>query len=225
MVDSCETKSLVRTVENFLTESQVDSIKNEVHSMRKDWKNFHEYDCWQSDSLIHILQTQCLLGDAIYLAKEHEFNKDLQEKLKVRFDWLYQLTFTEIEKQFGLQVEFDDRLPVPGFHVFGGQDYNTITHVDLDVLEYYPEVSPGTVVSFISVIQCSETPAFLDIIIDDETWKHEERFEYKFGCLHFWNGMLPHRVGRFKLDDGEYRITFQGHFYVDPRSRIAKVYF
>jgi len=225
MVDSCETKSLVRTVEDFLTESQVDSIKNEVHSLRKYWKNFHEYDCWESTSLIHILQTQCLLGDAIYLAKENEINRVLQEKLKVRFDWLYQLLFIEIENQFGLQVEFDDRLPVPGFHVFGGQDYNTTTHVDLDVLEYYPEVSPGTVVSFISVIQCSETPAFLDIIIDDETWKHEEKFEYRFGCLHFWNGMLPHRVGRFKLDDGEYRITFQGHFYVDPKSNLAKVYF
>ena len=68
MVDKCETESLVRTVENFLTEFQVDSIKKEVHSMRDDWKNFHEYDCWLSDSLIHILQTQCLLGDAIYLA-------------------------------------------------------------------------------------------------------------------------------------------------------------
>ena len=29
MVDKCETESLVRTVENFLTEFQVDSIKKE----------------------------------------------------------------------------------------------------------------------------------------------------------------------------------------------------
>ena len=56
-------------------------------------------------------------------------------------------------------------------------------------------------------------------------WAYKVDGEYKFGCLHFWNGMIPHRVGRFKLDDGEYRITFQGHFYVDPKSRIAKVYF
>ena len=220
-----KTESLVRTVENFLTESQVNSIKSEVHSLRKYWKKFCEYDCWKSTSLKGLLKKQYLLGDAIYLTKEYEFNKVLQEKLKVRFDWLYQLLFIELKKQFGFEVEFDDRLPIPGFHVFGGEDNDTSIHADLDVLKYYPEVNPQKVVSFVSIIKSSKIPAFLDIIIDDHLWKHKEKVEYKFGCLHLWNGIIPHRIGRFSLGKDEYRITFQGHFYVDPRSGLAKVYF
>ena len=44
-------ESLVRIVRNFLTDSQVDFIKSEVHSMREHWKNFREYDRWKDSYL------------------------------------------------------------------------------------------------------------------------------------------------------------------------------
>ena len=227
-------ESLVRIVENFLTDSQVDFIKSEVHSMREHWKNFCEYDRWKDTPSKEFQKIQNVLGDAIYLVHvqdkgptTHEIDRDLQEKLRERFDWLYQLLFTEIKKQFGFDVEFDYDLTIPAFHVFGGKKIELDAwnfHTDMGILDYYPDVNPTTVVSFACIIESPKTPAFLDIHIDDDDWKHKEQVEYKKGCIHFWNGIIPHRIGKFSLDEGEHRITFQGHFYVDPAG-VARVYF
>jgi hypothetical protein len=227
-------ESLVRTVDNFLTNSQTNFIKNEVHSLRKYWKNFTEYDRWKNFTPTDNQKIQHVLGDAIYLIHTkdtgpvtHEIDRVLQGKLRARFDWLYQLLFITINKQFGLVVEFDYNLTIPAFHVFGGEEMNMPEwniHTDMGILDYYPDISPGKVVSFVSIIESPKTPAFLDIVIDDDLWKHKEQIEYNPGSIYFWNGILPHRIGKFSLGENEYRITFQGHFYV-PYDGLARVYF
>ena len=60
-------KSLVRTVDGFLTESQVEFLRKEVHSMRKHWKNFKEYERWKDQPSRDFQKIQHVLGDAIYL--------------------------------------------------------------------------------------------------------------------------------------------------------------
>lgn len=227
--------SLVRTVDNFLTESQVEFLRKEVHSMRKYWKNFKEYERWKDQPPRDFQKIQHILGDAIYLVHvqdkgptTHEIDRVLQGKLRARFSWLYEKLFLEISKQFNLKVEFDEDLTVPAFHVFGGEEMKLAAwnvHSDMGILDYYPDVKPGEIVSFASIIQSTSEPAFLDIVINDEHWVHNEQVQYKIGAIHFWNGIIPHRIGKFSLKENEYRITFQGHFYIDPDTRVAKVYF
>ena len=96
-------ESLVRIVENFLTDSQVDFIKSEVHSMREHWKNFREYDRWKDMPSKEFQKIQHVLGDPIYLVHvqdkgptTHEIDRDLQEKLRERFDWLYPVSYTHL---------------------------------------------------------------------------------------------------------------------------------
>ena len=49
--------------------------------------------------------------------------------------------------------------------------------------------------------------------------------EYQLGALHIWEAKLSHRIGGFELKEGDSRITFQGHYYYDPKSKTNKLYF
>jgi hypothetical protein len=169
------------------------------------------------------------LGDAIYLihtkgqdGRREEINWELRNKLVNTFDWLYDRLFQKIKETFKVEkVEFDRTLPVPGFHVFGEHEIENaqyIVHQDSGILDYYPDIDENNIRSFVLLIESPETPPYLDIVLDDKS----EKVYYEYGTLH---GMIPHRIGPFSLKKGEYRITFQGHFYVDPNSEVVKLYF
>lgn len=226
--------SFVHDVKNFVSKLEIAQLKDTVHSLKSDWKPISEYDRYEGyrNFLQDKDKIQHVLGDAIYLihtkgqdGRREEINWDLQEKLKIEFDWLYDRLFHEIRKTFNIEkVEFDGTLPIPGFHVFGKYEIENaqyIIHQDSGILDYYPDIDENNIRSFVLLIESPETPPYLDIVLDDKS----EKFFYEYGTLHFWNGMIPHRIGPFSLKKDEYRITFQGHFYVDPDTSIVKVYF
>jgi hypothetical protein len=226
--------SFVHDAKNFLSENEIDVIKQKVYDLESNWKPIREYEKYEEfrnfvqdkDRMQHVL------GDAIYLlhkkgesGRRDEINWELQKVLKNEFDWLYQKLFKTIKKTFNAShVDFDYTLPVPGFHIFGKyevQNAQYTTHQDSGILDYYPYIDENNIRSFVTVIESPKTPAHLEIMLGDGS----EKVCYEQGTLHFWHGMIPHRIGSFSLKKDEYRITFQGHFYLDPNSNVVKVYF
>ena len=226
--------SFVHDIKNFASESEITQLKDTVHSLKSDWKPISEYDRYEGyrNFLQDKDKIQHVLGDAIYLihtkgqdGRREEINWELRNKLVNTFDWLYDRLFQKIKETFKVEkVEFDRTLPVPGFHVFGEYEIENaqyIVHQDSGILDYYPDIDENNIRSFVLLIESPETPPYLDIVLDDKS----EKVYYEYGTLHFWHGMIPHRIGPFSLKKGEYRITFQGHFYVDPNSEVVKLYF
>lgn len=224
----------VHDVKNFVSESEIAQLKDKVHSLKSDWKPISEYDRYEGyrNFLQDKDRIQHVLGDAIYLihtkgqnGRREEINWELRNKLVNTFDWLYDRLFQKIKETFKVEkVEFDRTLPVPGFHVFGEYEIENaqyIVHQDSGILDYYQDIDENNIRSFVLLIESPETPPYLDIVLDDKS----EKVYYEYGTLHFWHGMIPHRIGPFSLKKGEYRITFQGHFYVDPNSEVVKLYF
>jgi hypothetical protein len=230
--------SLVHNVKNFVSLDEIEKIKKEVHSMESEWKSFSDYNrykryknIWQNkDNMQHIL------GDAIYLIhtfdngpSREEINWHLRSKLIQKFDWLYVKLFQEIKKTFNVEkVSFDDTLPIPGFHIFGKYEIpktEFIVHQDTGILDYYPEIDENLIRSFVLLIQSPKTPPCLDIVFSGEHAHLSESVPYEYGTLHFWYGIIPHRIGAFALEKDEFRITFQGHFYVEPDTGVVKLYF
>jgi hypothetical protein len=224
----------VHDVKNFVSESEIAQLKDKVHSLKSDWKPISEYDRYEGyrNFLQDKDRIQHILGDAIYLihtkgqdGRREEINWELRNKLVNTFDWLYDRLFQKIKETFKVEkVEFDRTLPVPGFHVFGKHEIENaqyIVHQDSGILDYYPDIDENNIRSFVLLIESPETPPYLDIVMGDKS----EKVFYEYGTLHFWHGMIPHRIGPFSLKKGEYRITFQGHFYVDPNSEVVKLYF
>jgi len=230
--------SLVYDVPDFLSQEEIDKIKSQIYDMEDDWKSFSEYERYEvhknffqnKDNMQHVL------GDAIYLIHTQdkgptrdEINWKLRNNLIQNFDWLYQKLFDTIKTHFKIEkVEFDETLPVPGFHIFGKYEIEKtefMIHQDSGILDYYPNVDENTIRSFVAVIQSSSTPAGLEIVFQKPYSHLSENVTYEYGKLYFWHGMIPHRIGSFSLKKDEYRITFQGHFYVEPNTNIVKVYF
>lgn len=226
--------SFIHDVKDFLSNDELQLIKQKVYEFKSEWKPISEYDRYENcrQFLTDKDKIQHVLGDAIYLihtkgqnGRREEINWELRDKLKQEFHWLYQRLFKCIKQSFGMNlVEFDETLPVPGFHIFGEHEIENaqyIVHQDSGILDYYPDVDENNIRSFVFLVQSSETPAYLDIVLGDKS----EQFFYEYGTLHFWHGMIPHRIGAFSLKKDEYRITFQGHFYVEPDTDIVKLYF
>jgi hypothetical protein len=224
----------IHEVKNFLTEQEINSVNNEVFNMKQYWKSLTDYKKYSTlkPFITNKEKTLHVLGDAIYMLHDKggeesrdEINWNLQEKLKSELNWLYQKLFETIKNEFETEeVDFDYTLPVPGFHIFGGyevEDVKFSTHQDSGILDYYPEIEENNIRSFVALIQAPTDPPYLDFVLGEDS----EKSYYEYGSLYFWHGMIPHRIGPFSLKEGEYRITFQGHFYVDPYTEVVKVYF
>lgn len=224
----------VHDVKNFLSQNEIESIKQKVYDLKSSWKPILEYKKYDPfrDFVQEKERMQHVLGDAIYLlhlkggiGKRDEIDWSLQKYLKYDFDWLYQKLFETIKKTFNTSgVEFDSTLTVPGFHIFGEHEVENAQyslHQDSGILDYYPDLDENNIRSFVTLIETPKTPAHLEININNKI----EKVNYEYGTLHFWHGMIPHRIGSFSIHKNEHRITFQGHFYVEPDTDIIKVYF
>lgn len=220
----------VHEVKNFLDKPETELIKNSVFSLENCWKPLTEYQRFSNikqfatdkEKLLHVL------GDAIYVLKDgdrSEIDSNLRDKLTKEFDWLYLKLFDTIKEVFDVdKVELDTTLTVPGFHVFGKYQIDNAEygfHEDSSILHYYPSITPTDIRSFAVLIQSPSTHPYLEI--DSDTGF--DKVFYEYGSLYFWHGLVLHRIGPFSLQEGEYRITFQGHFYVDPDTQVVKVYF
>lgn len=168
------------------------------------------------------------LGDAIYLLNQtgrEKIDWEVQKILKKEFRWIHDKTIRTISSIFNKEVELDSSLPCPGFHIFNSDtsticDYNY--HQDITILEYYPKVNIKKIYSFISLIDSSiEEIPHLEYKSTFDCFKKN----YEYGTLHFWPGVITHKIGSFKIEKNQYRITYQGHIYFDETNNIYKLYF
>lgn len=172
---------------------------------------------------------QNMLGDAIYLlgsgdenSKKSNINWEVQDILKKEFEYLHNKTCNSISSIFGVNCELDNTLPCPGFHIFGlcesvKCEYHY--HQDVSILDYYQDVDPEKIYSFVSLIKSTSDGSHI------EFGDYNLKKYYKFGTLHFWKGLQNHRIGTFSLKDNEFRITYQGHMYFDEKNKTYKMYF
>lgn len=171
---------------------------------------------WKKD------RCQNMLGDAIYLLMKQRgaINWETQKILRDRFNWIHQKVIDKFQPLFKEKVIVDDTLPCPGFHVFGPcehQDLEFHYHKDINIFDYYSNVDPNSIYSYVTLVESPNEKPFLDYV-------HEKQ-PYEYTNLYIWKGMMEHRIGTFSLKKNEYRITFQGHLFYDQRDNVIKLYF
>lgn len=165
---------------------------------------------------------QNMLGDAIYLLSKNRgaIDWEVQQIIRKRFDWMHQKVIDKFENLFEEKVILDKTLPCPGFHVFGPCEYQDLEfhyHKDINIFDYYSNVDPNTVYSYVTLVESPDEKPFLDYVHDEQP--------YEYTNLYIWKGMKDHRIGTFSLKKNEYRITFQGHLFYDKNHNVIKLYF
>lgn len=165
---------------------------------------------------------QNMLGDAIYLLSKNRkaIDWEVQKIVRQRFEGLHQKVINEIENLFEEKVIIDKTLPCPGFHIFGPCEHQNLEfhyHKDINIFDYYSDVDPNTVYSYVTLIESPNEKPFLDYVHDKQP--------YEYTNLYIWKGMIDHRIGTFSLKKNEYRITFQGHLFHDKNHNVIKLYF
>jgi hypothetical protein len=225
--------------DNFLTQEEVNLINTKVKSLRGYWKNFLEYNIAEEEYFkkiqnnsyknvdYNILRSyysiQNNLGDAVYMlepGKFDEINYELQSILRNEFEWLYARLLDTTKKVYNFEdIKYSDDLPLPGFHIhFGEFDMtNFTTHKDTSILHFKENVDINSISSYTSIIESPKSIAHMDYGFGKKV--------YESGKLHFWNGMVDHKIGDFGMSLGEYRITFQGHSYKDSKDGTVYLYF
>lgn len=216
------------TVNDFLTPEEVQYVKTTVHNMRDDWRHISTFPIaketsihagYIDKSLIKSAENQYFLGDAIYVIDSLEqIDKKIQHKLSDKFSFLYEKILVEISKNFG-EASYLDGYAKPGFHVFCGkqQAFPFQWHIDTTICMFDPKVDPNLIYSFLCCIETPKDRAGLEYV-DTNDWNVVEQtlmkeLEYDIGSLTFWRGNHIHRMRRFDMEEGESRITIQGHLY------------
>lgn len=216
---------------NFFTRKQREEILEKVIKLNPYWRKLHDYPVYNDpdEDPDPCSKNQYLLGDSIYpITSVEEINQDTQKILKAEFgDLIYNRLLKEIPKHLGADIQsasFYDDLPVPGFHIFSGEqeDSNPFPyHTDVSLALWKNDIYQNRIFSFLSPIIMPPAGAHLQ-------WKQpsgkESKMTYHYGSLHLWAGLIPHRIGSHALKKGEMRITLQGHIYIDPDKNI-KLYF
>ena len=171
-----------------------------------------------------------LLGDGLYILQENkEFDQEIQELLDTEFsELIYTPVLETIKEMFGIgvnEVSYYEDLPLPGFHIYRGNDIGLTTtrpyHTDDNLRFYKPEADRNNIYSFAIPIILPECGACLDWLGDaPDYFSHN----YELGVMSMWHGMVKHRLGAKPPAEGD-RITLQGHVYVNANDGILKVYF
>jgi hypothetical protein len=194
---------------------------------------------WELRSEEHSFYT---LGAASYLdATEGRFSQ-YQEKshslnllLYQRFGWLYQRVADAVSAAVGTPCHYDQRLALPGFHIFLGNAPSRIVasrHWDLQSKHIrwlsQEEVNCARQISFTLALILPESGSGLHIwniresIITGlsleerrnymEQNKKPEYHPYKGGHLVIHDGAFLHQIAqRGRLQSSDRRITMQGH--------------
>ena len=204
-------------------------IAEKIYFHEKHWKPLTEYfgsTLFAQPGMEHMY----LLGDGLYVLQDrNEINQEVQEILDTEFsELIYTPVLETIKEMFGIgvnEVSYYEDLPLPGFHIYRGNDIGLTTtrpyHTDDNLRFYKPEADRNNIYSFAIPIILPECGACLDWLGDaPDYFSHN----YELGVMSMWHGMVKHRLGA-KPPAEEDRITLQGHVYVNANDGILKVYF
>lgn len=226
--------------ENFLTDEQSSTLKDTVYKLAPYWKHVSQMPVnseevrsrYPSEVIAHaekVMENLNFLGQGIYImdGKLSEIDRDVQELLKKEFAWLYEMVVKHFKTLYNTpNVMLHDELPIPGFHIFSGNKQerrNFEWHHDSTVHLLVDNVDQSSVYSFVILVESPKDTAHLEYKLHnlDDIYT----LNYRSNCFHMWNGSLMHRIGAFNLEEGEKRITFQGHIYYDTKDNYYKIYF
>lgn len=228
--------------QNFFTDQEVQTIEQGVWDLRSEWKHAHEMPVGSAENMAkhepqmvqwakYVTENMWFLGDAIYVLddKIEYVNRDVQQKLVSKFDWVYEKLITFYKEFYQTDnVKLHDTLPYPGFHIFTGkpQERRELDwHVDTTISSFENSVDQNTIYSFIALIQTIDDKPHLEYTLTD-TSSGVGKLYYEFNTLHMWRGLIQHRIGPLALKDSEEaRITLQGHIYYDKNDNYYKIYF
>jgi len=98
-----------KTIDNFLSPTEIEEIKAGVHNMREDWRHISALPIASPDSihrksidmsLVKSAENQYFLGDAIYAIDSFEqINREIQDKLYTKFRPLYDKLLSQLSKE------------------------------------------------------------------------------------------------------------------------------
>ena len=204
-------------------------IAEKIYFHEKHWKPLTEYfgsTLFAQPGMEHMY----LFGDGLYVLQDrNEINQEVQEILDTEFsELIYTPVLETIKEMFGIgvnEVSYYEDLPLPGFHIYRGNDIGLTTtrpyHTDDNLRFYKPEADRNNIYSFAIPIILPECGACLDWLGDaPDYFSHN----YELGVMSMWHGMVKHRLGAKPPAEGD-RITLQGHVYVNANDGILKVYF
>ena len=204
-------------------------IAEKIYFHQKHWKTLGEYfgsTLFTQPGMEHMY----LFGDGLYVLQDkNEINQEVQEILDTEFsELIYTPVLETIKEMFGIgvnEVSYYEDLPLPGFHIYRGNDIGLTTtrpyHTDDNLRFYKPEADRNNIYSFAIPIILPECGACLDWLGDaPDYFSHN----YELGVMSMWHGMVKHRLGAKPPAEGD-RITLQGHVYVNANDGILKVYF
>ena len=204
-------------------------IAEKIYFHQKHWKPLTEYfgsSLFAQPGMEHMY----LLGDGLYVLQDrNEINQEVQEILDTEFsELIYTPVLETIKEMFGIgvnEVSYYEDLPLPGFHIYRGNDIGLTTtrpyHTDDNLRFYKPEADRNNIYSFAIPIILPECGACLDWLGDaPDYFSHN----YELGVMSMWHGMVKHRLGAKPPAEGD-RITLQGHVYVNANDGLLKVYF
>ena len=204
-------------------------IAEKIYFHEKHWKPLTEYfgsTLFAQPGMEHMY----LLGDGLYVLQDrNEINQEVQEILDTEFsELIYTPVLETIKEMFGIgvnEVSYYEDLPLPGFHIYRGNDIGLTPtrpyHTDDNLRFYKPEADRNNIYSFAIPIILPECGACLDWLGDaPDYFSHN----YELGVMSMWHGMVKHRLGAKPPAEGD-RITLQGHVYVNANDGILKVYF
>lgn len=250
---------MVQTHLNFLSQSEINLVKDEVYNLKQYWKHSSQYRNsgllpYKDTPIIEVLKDQYkaeyLLGDPLYRLEgyKEDINLETQFTLLEKFYWLYTKTIDKITEITSIESELEPNLTIPGFHVYASQiqPFNEFKyHTDVSIVDYYPNLDVNKIYSFVALIESKGTTPYLEYetgpiktssfsthgsgqsnsITISTNLGVPATEKYQLGALHIWEAKLSHRIGGFELKEGDSRITFQGHYYYDPKSKTNKLYF
>jgi len=221
--------SLFTDIKDFLTLEEIERVRVDVIKLRDDWRVIYpDEQQWVpvAQRLAEKGQGFYILGDSVYLMATdgktpEDVDRGIQTKLQHNFRWLTDKVVAQIKELTG-RPTFLHPVTYPGFHIstLPIQFKPERLHVDTSII-YYADVDPKNIRSVLLLIDEPDNGAWLEYADDNNIIKTKR---YEIGTFHMWEGMMFHRIGELKAE-GRPRITYQAHFFYDPKSYCNWIYF
>lgn len=185
-------------------------IARDIKAQRDKWAHISEYPIYadETNTPMYYIGSPvypCQSNKSLYTKKHLDSINTLQHITK----YLQPVILEALSKHYNLPIEHLPNASIPGFHIFNnvGKDSEVIIpsfHMDIDILQLFPEVFKGEIVSFVYIVETSNNGDRLDY--DGGILEYEEN------KLYLWSANLLHKIGDVYLETPEdYRITYQGH--------------
>jgi hypothetical protein len=215
-----------------LSEQEAQSVAGEVRAIEARW--LKRGDGFATIGVATYLDVMCS-DDAQgrYYARIAENNRLIQ----AHFGWLIERVRTTIETHFDLPTVIDERVALPGFHIFHGCGITLFDHdsqhFDLQFrsLRWPFDATPSPVVSFTLTIELPAAGGGLDYwnFVEDDLVRMQQlgrkpdmaligrtkpymRHPYRVGYMAVQVAPVMHRIAAIpSTTAGDHRITLQGH--------------